>query len=161
MCGTQSLEMLQQYTLTNYMSTEHNMANLLAEITFRNCNSSLLRQQTINQTFFSICTQKCDPRANHHELRIWPSCRLTMASPDVNSSKKSITAQERDVNTRTMRPWLLRHTTTNFSLQNAAQYYWVVIIQYTVISIQCHDCIFAIIILPKKKKAFSIQSFDQ
>jgi len=104
MCGTQSLEMLQQYTLTNYMSTEHNMANLLAEITFRNCNSSLLRQQTINQSFFSICTQKCDPRANHHELRIWPSCRLTMASPDVNSSKKSITAQERDVNTRTMRP---------------------------------------------------------
>jgi len=50
------------------MSTEHNMANLLAEIKFRNCNSSLLRQQTINQSFFSICAQKSNPRASPHEL---------------------------------------------------------------------------------------------
>jgi hypothetical protein len=52
----------------HYMPTEHNIANLLAQITFRNCNSSLLRQQTINQSSFSIYTQMCDPRANHHEL---------------------------------------------------------------------------------------------
>jgi len=80
----------------------------------------------------------------------WTSCRLTIASPDVNPSKKSITAQECDVFERTMRPWLWRHTTRNFSLQNVAQYYWVDIIQQAAISIQGHDCIFAIIILSKK-----------
>jgi len=34
------------------MSTEHNMATLLAKIMFGNYNSSLLRQHTVNQYFF-------------------------------------------------------------------------------------------------------------
>jgi hypothetical protein len=36
------------------MSTEHNIANLLAEIMFRNYTSPILRPHTVNQSFFLI-----------------------------------------------------------------------------------------------------------
>ena len=36
------------------MSTEHNMTTLLAEKMFTNCNTTILRQHTVNKYFFCV-----------------------------------------------------------------------------------------------------------
>jgi hypothetical protein len=37
------------------MSAEHNVAASSTEKTFTDCNSPLLRQHTVNQSFFAFC----------------------------------------------------------------------------------------------------------
>jgi hypothetical protein len=58
------------------------MATLLTKRMFRNYNSSLLRHQSANQSFFSICSYVDKVRPSGESLRILrPSCGLKFASP--------------------------------------------------------------------------------
>jgi len=64
-----------------------------------------------------------------------------------DKKKKSITAKEPDVTTRSSRCEFIRHTTTNYSVPYTALYNYVIIVEFEVPSIKYHDCIFALIIL--------------
>jgi hypothetical protein len=58
------------------------MTILLAEKISGSSNLSLLRQQTVNQSFFSIYVY-ISAALGHVFTIMWPSCRLKMASPDL------------------------------------------------------------------------------